>query len=264
MFKKRLISLFFVFVLATGNLKLAAVENYAYTIANIYPHNHHYFTQGLIFHGNDLFESSGLYGVSKLIKYQLQGDTLKFIKQRDLPKRYFAEGITLVNGELWLLTWRAGDLFIFDRESLALTGRKKYKGEGWGVAMVKDDLVRSDGSHYLWQHLWQNRQVELAVKRKIVVSYKGARLNQLNELEWLAHKNILAANRFNDHRIYFIQWPEGLVVAQLDLAALVQPQADKNAVLNGIAWHSERQTLWVTGKLWNAIYELKVDGLQSP
>lgn len=222
-----------------------------YELVANYPHNPNNFTQGLMFHEGDLYEGTGQRGDSRLIRYRENFETPLYT--RPLPNRYFGEGITVHQGLLYQLTWQSELGFIYQPEDLSPQGRFNYEGQGWGITSDGERLWMSNGSSYL-------REISTAGETlaEIEVTLNGSQLNNLNELEWVNGQ--IVANRWYDNRIYFINPETGEVENYLNLSELAtSQQTNREKVLNGIAWHPERQTLWVTGKNWDELYELRVN-----
>ena len=241
------------------------VKNLRFEVIASYPHHNHLYTQGLEFHNGDLYESAGQYGQSQILRYSVDFDrreVLQKVNSKRISAKYFAEGISIVNGDLWLLTWKRQQLFIFATDTFALTKPPlQYRGEGWGLAdKGSNTVIRSDGTKSLIIHSTDS----MKVLSTHTILYKGQPINRWNELEWFEpqalNKPLLMANRWFDNNLYIIDLTKqgGRVSAVLDLSDLVDKQPDSAEVLNGIAWNNERQTLWVTGKYWSTIYELKI------
>jgi glutamine cyclotransferase len=221
-----------------------------YELVQTYAHNEGNFTQGLTFHEGKLYEGTGQYGDSRLIIYRDDFETPAVT--RALANRYFGEGITVHQDLLYQLTWKSGTAFSFGPEDLSRTGSFSYEGEGWGITSGNERLWISNGGTDLIQ---LSNEGELI--NQLAVTLDDKPLNFLNELEWI--DGSIYANRWYDNNIYRIDPDSGEVtgVINLELIALAH-QSDRNKVLNGIAWNPERQTLWVTGKYWNEIYELRL------
>lgn len=218
-----------------------------------YSHNSGNFTQGLMFHEGDLFEGTGQRGDSRLIRYRDDFETPLYT--RPLPNRYFGEGIALHQGLIYQLTWQSELGFVFDPTDLSPQGQFNYEGDGWGITSDNERLWMSNGSANLLEI-----STEGEVLSSVEVTFDGQPLNYLNELEWV--NGLVLANRWYDDNIYFINPETGEVESYLNLEVLADSQqTNREKVLNGIAWHPERQTLWVTGKNWDELYELKLQNL---
>lgn len=223
-----------------------------YTVLQTAEHSSDSFTQGLVYENGLLYESSGLYSVSYLMVYE--ADSGKVVKRQALPNGIFAEGLSKVNNELFLLTWRKGILFRLDAASLKVKRTMRYRGEGWGLAKVGQHLMMSDGSNQL-----SLRSIDTFNElKKIPVLENSREIHQLNELEFDGSN--LWANRWQSHLIYRIDPGDGRVTGKLDLAELypheqTRPRPD---VLNGIAFVPEKNAFWVSGKKWSKRYLIQI------
>lgn len=251
----RSFTLIFLTLLA-GACSAEAPLNLEYHVVNRYSHNPNFYTQGLLFYQGQLMESTGQYGESQLIRYQ--ADFTTPVVKRALEPRLFGEGIAVLNDRLYLLTWKAETAFIFEPRLFSPVGSFSYQGEGWGLT--------SDGNH-LWFSSGNNQLARLDGEGQILsmldVTINGSPLDRLNELEYVS--GMIAANRWYDDSIYFIDPQSGKVLATLNLSAIAGPERTRNQdqVLNGIAWHPERKTLFITGKDWSTLYELSLPWLTS-
>ncbi|WP_018416834.1 glutaminyl-peptide cyclotransferase [Teredinibacter turnerae] len=215
-------------------------------------HDDQQFTQGLELDGDVMYESSGLTDKSFVRSYRV--DSGEVIQETHFPGRVFAEGITLFNNKLYLLTWRNGILFTLNPTTLQITGSKKYRGEGWGIAHTDTELVMSDGS----PTLTFRDPASFKPTRTLQVTGNEGAIRYLNELEYA--KGAVWANRWQTTLIYRIDPKTGTVTGVLDLAALV-PSHLKNSydhVLNGIAYDADKDAFWVTGKKWPVRYLIKI------
>lgn len=214
-----------------------------------YAHNPEYFTQGLFFHGNYLYESTGLYDKSLLARTDPQ--TGRTLSQMELGAAYFGEGATLAGGRIYVLTWRENTAFVFNPDSLKLEGWFTYPGEGWGLTYDGRRLIRSDGTNTLYFHGLDGRQ-----QGTLAVYDNGKAVSRLNELEWIPDQNLILANIWGEERIAAIDAASGEVSFWLDMADLVPPDLRGNGqyVPNGIALAPDGKTLWLTGKLWPVIH----------
>ena len=230
----------------------APVPSYGYQIVNIWPHDSNAFTQGLILVDGKLLESTGQEGYSSLRRVELE--TGKILKKVDVPVPYFAEGITLLNGKIYQLTWQHQVGFIYDAQTLERAGQFKYDGEGWGLTTDGKSLILSDGSSRL-------RFIDpssFQVTKTINVMDGPAPVRELNELEFVQGE--IYANIWHADRIATINPQTGRVTSWIDLTGLM-PQGelrDAEAVLNGIAYDQANDKLFVTGKLWPRLFEIRV------
>lgn len=214
-----------------------------------YPHATDAFTQGLLFDDGVLYESTGHYGQSRLRRVNLE--TGEVLQEVPLNRRYFAEGIAIVGDEIYLLTWKEGVAFVYDKATLEEKRRINYQGEGWGLTYNGRHLIQSDGSATL-----QFRDpVTFEVVRTLDVTSGGQPLAYLNELEYI--DGLIYANVWYYDHIARIDPQTGNVTSWLDLSALKPPSADREAVLNGIAYDQSTGRIFATGKLWPYLYEIR-------
>ncbi|MGI9288026.1 MAG: glutaminyl-peptide cyclotransferase [Pseudomonadales bacterium] len=227
-----------------------AVRELDYEVVNTYPHRSGAFTQGLMFYQGFLWEGTGQHGRSSVAKIRLKDGVV--LASQHLPARYFGEGITLFNGRLLQLTWKAQTLFVYDAATLKKLSTLPYRGEGWGLTHNGEQLIVSDGSSSLQFRSAQDFSLEsiLHVHENSIPS------KNLNELEWV--EGLVLANVWQSDWIVVIDPSSGAVVAKLDLSALRKEQGRRADVLNGIAWRNDTQTLLVTGKYWRTLYEIRV------
>lgn len=225
---------------------------HSYRVVNAYPHDRGAFTQGLVFDGGTLLESTGGYGRSTLRRVEVE--TGRVVAERRLPSQFFGEGLARAGNTLVQLTWRAGRAFLYDPETLDLTGSFEYPGEGWGLTFDGEHLVMSDGSADL-------RYISLpdfAEVRRLEVRDRGSPLKRLNELEYVEGR--IYANVWFDERIAVISPESGEVEAWIDLGGILPLAFRRNReeVLNGIAYDPRTERLFVTGKGWPRLFEIEV------
>jgi len=218
-----------------------------------YPHDSTAFTQGLVWRAGRLYESTGRYGQSTLRLVELE--TGRVLQRENLGQQYFAEGLAAVGDTLYQLTWKEGVAFIWDPATLRKIGQIAYSGEGWGLTSDGRRLIVSDGSSYLSFV----DPVTFALDTTLRVTDGGRPVDQLNELEWV--KGEVWANVWHTQRIARIDPQTGRVKGWLDLTPLIPTLRDPEAVLNGIAYDPEADRLLVTGKLWPALYEIRIPSL---
>lgn len=223
-----------------------------YEVVNAFPHDPEAFTQGLVYHQGHLFESTGLYGHSSLRKVELE--TGKVLNQVDLPERYFAEGLALWEGTLLQLTWREGTGFIYALDDLQKIGTFNYPTEGWGLTHNGEYLIMSDGS----DRLFFLDPITYGVTGQTEVNDQGDPVMRLNELEYI--KGEVYANIWMTDQIVRIDHTTGAVKGWIDLAGILPdefrlPETD---VLNGIAYDAVGERLFVTGKNWPFLFEIRL------
>lgn len=243
----------FVFIFA---LTVSFVQTFAahaqnlseYAVLKAVHHNSTYFTQGLELYQGVLYESSGLYGKSKVRKYHPDGDDT--ISEAPLPERIFAEGITFFANELFLLSWKEQTLFVLEPETLEIKRELKYKGEGWGLASNTRQLIMSNGSD---QITFRNPE-SFAVERQIRVHFNKKSIKHINELEYA--QGYLWSNIWKTPFVIKIKPTTGEIVSIYDFSELTaQHTSGKDErVLNGIAYDNKRNAFWLTGKYWSKRY----------
>ena len=226
---------------------------YTYEVVNTWPHDPNAYTQGLVFKDGYLLESTGRNGESTLRKVELTtGNVLQSVK---IASQYFAEGLTLFNGKLFQLTWTTRTGFIYDAETFERTGEFYFDGEGWGLTHDGQSLIMSDGTN-------QIRFLDpdtFKIRRTISVLDGNRPLRDLNELEYV--KGEIYANVWHTDRIARIDPQTGAVLGWIDLTGLLplaERGGDEDAVLNGIAYDEAGDRLFVTGKLWPKLFEIRV------
>jgi glutamine cyclotransferase len=228
------------------------IVRHGFEIVARFPHDRAAFTQGLIVHNGRFFESTGLKGRSSLREVEIE--TGRVLRKRDVPPAYFAEGLALVNGELLQLTWQEGTGFVYDPATFDQKRTWSYTHEGWGLAYDGSRLVVSDGTPTL---RFLDPQT-LAPTRSITVTMAGVPQPLLNELEWI--DGMLWANIWQTRMVVQIDPADGQIVGTLDLSDLIAQldQSQPIDVLNGIAYDADRQRLFVTGKLWPEVFEIRL------
>ena len=250
---KKIVLLFFIIFLLISPFSLLAVdiEKYNYEVVNSYPHNKDAFTQGLEYYNGYLYEGTGLNGRSSLRKVDLKTGEIE--KIHHLEDKYFGEGITIFNDKIYQLTWKSRTGFIYNLD-FELIEKFSYKTEGWGLTHNNKELIMSDGSN----HLYFLNPETLEKTKEIKVTKQGKKVNNLNELEYIKGK--IYANVWQKDYIVIIEPTTGKVEGIIDLKGIINPD-DYNYelnVLNGIAYDSDNDRLFVTGKLWPKIFEIKI------
>lgn len=224
---------------------------YGYEVIQAYPHDAESFTQGLAFVGGLLYEGTGLYGRSSLRRGGLNGEGQTV---RLLPAHLFGEGLTVLGERIFQLTWKSGLGIIWDKKSLKMIGSFFYPNEGWGMTHDNTWLIVSDGSAVLYFL----DPATFKLDRRLTITDCGKPVNRLNELEFI--KGEIWANVWKDNRIVRINPDSGQVTGWIDLAGLVATVAprEQDSVLNGIAYDSVNDRIFVTGKRWNQLFEIRV------
>jgi glutamine cyclotransferase len=265
---KYLIGLFCLSLMAIANFSCAQTESLTsapqvhYKIIAERSHKASLFTQGFLVKDGNFFESSGLYAKSQIVSYPIAEPestwakmTAPFSQKQHIPDRYFAEGLTLLNNKLYLLTWQEGTLFVYDATTFALLKSINYKGEGWGLATNGKHLIRSDGSAQLFFH---NAET-FAQEKTINVKYQQTPINNLNELEYA--DGFIWANIWHDNQIVKINPATGDVVGVIDFSEQAKSLKlkDGESVLNGIAYDADKKAFWITGKQWPKMFLVKIE-----
>lgn len=239
-------------VAQSSHTQKSSPAQYTYKIVHTYPHDPDAFTQGLFYHDGFLYEGTGLKGRSSLRKVRLE--TGNVVQRVELPAEYFGEGIALLNGEIFQLTWQAQTGFVYDATDFHLLRQFTYPGEGWGLTTDGKDPFMSDGTPQI--RVWDG--ATLKEKRRINVHDGDKKIDQLNELEFIGAE--IFANIWQTDRIARISPSTGAVIGWIDLKGILSPmyQRQSGAVLNGIAYDAKSKRLFVTGKLWPSLFEIKL------
>lgn len=237
---------------SSGSALPAAVPVYSYQVINAFPHDRTAYTQGLAFQGGFIYEGTGLYGRSSLRKVNL--NTGQVLQQHAHSTRYFGEGITLINDKIFQLTWRSRVAFVYDIKSFQILRTFSYDGQGWGITFDGSSLIMSDGTATL---RFLNPQTFEEIGR-IEVTDDNQPVTRLNELEYV--RGEIYANIWKTDRVARIAPDTGRVVGWIDLHGLLgAAHRDQPVdVLNGIAYDPETDRLFVTGKLWPKLFEIKL------
>lgn len=226
---------------------------YGYEVVKKTPHDTGAYTQGLLIEDGRMYESTGKEGRSSV--RELDRETGDVLKKRDIAATLFGEGLAAVDGLLIQLTWKAHRALIFDRETLRpLSYEYSYTGEGWGLATHPDGLVMSDGSATL-----RFLDKKMNVERRLQVSDRGRPILNLNELEWVDGE--VWANVWKSNLIARIDPETGVVVGWIDMKGILGDYRVANPledVLNGIALDAETGQIYVTGKHWPYVFEIRV------
>ncbi len=227
-------------------------SEYTFKIVRAFPHDRAAFTQGLAYRDGFLYEGTGLHGQSSLRKVRLE--TGEVVQQVDLAPEFFGEGIALFENEVVQLTWQSHAGFVYNLSDFRLLRRFSYSGEGWGLTMNGREIFMSDGTSKI-RVLDAGTLVE---KRRFRVHDGTIPITQLNELEFVEGE--IFANVWQTNRIARISPQSGRVVGWIDLKGLLSPiyRLEPGAVLNGIAYDPDHKRLFVTGKLWPSIFEIRL------
>jgi glutamine cyclotransferase len=253
-----LISCFFYLWVLGSSISPSLVEEppakIPYKITKVYPHSAGSFTQGLAFERGFLYEGTGQYGLSSLRKIEFEAG--KILKETKLPKNVFGEGITIYKDKIIQLTWLSRIGFVYDKKSFRLLGSFRYPVpiEGWGITTDGKHLIMSDGSH----RLYFLDPESFEVKRQLDVYDHQGPVQKINELEYVG--GAIYANVWQSQNIIKIDAISGRVTGIIDLKEIVPKKyrGHNDYVLNGIAYDSEKNRFFVTGKMWPHVFELEL------
>ena len=240
-------------VRATDN-KPARAQRVSYEVVASHPHDPGAFLQGLVFHDGVFYESTGQYGASSLRRVEFPSG--KVIKQVKLTPDLFGEGLALVGDRLVQLTWTTKRGFVYDRETFKVLREFTYQNEGWGLTFDGKDLIMSDGSDQLTYLDAETYQP----KRVLNVTRDGRPVTQLNELEFIEGE--IWANVWHQDVILRIDPATGQVTKVIDLKGIIRREmlgGNPEAVLNGIAYDAQGKRIFVSGKMWPLIFEIRVN-----
>ncbi len=234
---------------SSGQAPRATLQGY--TVLKTYSHDPKSFTQGLVWNGSGFFESSGGYGTSSLRQTSLDG---KVLRSQAVDSSVFAEGLAALGGKLYQLTWTNKKAFVYNASTFKLESTRNYQTEGWGLTTDGKELILSDGT----DQIYFLEPSTFKVLRTIKVSNTGSEIRNLNELEWVDGE--IWANIWQTDLIARIDPKTGAVKAFINLVGLRPESASANsdAVLNGIAYDAKTKRIFVTGKLWDKLFEIKV------
>jgi len=238
----------FIFLLFLCPTKLVAISMSSALVIEKFPHDKDAFTQGLEYHDGVLYEGTGLWGSSELRKVELE--TGRVIQTKVLAPKYFGEGITILQDKVFQLTWKSGKGFVYDLATFDLIREFNIPGEGWGLTNNGENLILGNGTD---QILFLDIE-SLQVTRSINVKRKGKPQYFLNELEYV--KNEIWANVWKTDQILRINPSTGEVIGVLDLSIISERQSEDD-VANGIAWDAQSNRIFVTGKFWKYVYQIK-------
>ncbi len=235
-------------ILSCGNAK---VKEYKLDVVAEYPHDTGSYTQGLFFQDGQMYESTGQYGLSSFMKVDLE--TGAALERMDFNDEYFVEGSVMFEGNLYILTWTNRKAFVYDAETLEYKAAWKYPREGWGITHDGRNLIASDGSANLYF-----MDGNFAQQKKLKVTLEDRPVRFLNELEYIDGK--IWANVYTTDSIVIINPKTGKVEGLVDCTGLLpralhEPSTD---VLNGIAYDEKTGKIYLTGKNWPRLYEVRL------
>ncbi len=238
------------------------VPVYGYEVVNTYPHDSKAFTQGLIFHDGWLYESTGEFGESSLRRVDLK--TGKVAQNFDLAREIFGEGLTIFNDKLYQISWKNGEAYTYDLKTFKMLQEFDYQGEGWGLTHDDTHLIMSDGTHVL---RFLDPETFKTQKTVPVFREDGSPLMNINELEYI--RGEIWANIWHSeapevlgkpNRIARINPSSGKLVGWVDLNNISPEDVKRGSenTLNGIAYDAPTDRIYVTGKLWKKLFEIKL------
>lgn len=246
----RRVALVFLTVALLAQTK-ASTAVYGYQVVNRLPHDRGAFTEGLFVLDGDFYESTGLEGKSYVRRVEIATGRVK--QQYNVPSQYFGEGIVAFGKQLFQLTYKTEVAFVYDRSTLQLLKTYKYKGEGWGMTTDGKRLIMSDGTAQL-RFLDPATFKELG---RLSVTDAGRPIDQLNELEWI--KGEIWANIWMTQKIARINPQTGRVNSWVDMSGILSVMETAGTdVMNGIAYDAKTDRVFVTGKWWPRVFEVKV------
>lgn len=229
----------------------ASVRHYRLEVVAEYPHDTGSYTQGLFFHEGQMYETTGLHGKSTLRKVDL--NTGKPIIKLDFGQKYFVEGSVVLNDNLYILTWESKVVFVYDADSLKYKSTWSYPREGWGITTDGKQLIASEGSSILYF-----MDEKFSLKRRVYVKHEDRPVMWLNELEYIDGK--IWANVYTSDEIVIINPKDGRVEGVIDCRGLLPKELRDTTtdVLNGIAYNPDTKKIYLTGKNWPKLYEIKL------
>jgi glutamine cyclotransferase len=244
------------------------VPVYTYEVVNTFPHDPKAFTQGLFFHEGFLYESTGQEGASTLRR--VDPKTGKVVQKFDLPRESFAEGIALLDGKIYQLTWREGICRVFDAKDFSLIREFQYQGEGWGLTTDGTNLYMTDRTHVIRV---MDPETFKPVRTLVVLREDGKPLYQINELEFI--KGEIWANVWHSEEPRILGKPDhiaridpsnGKLLGWIDLQGISPDDVERDSenTLNGIAYDEGSDRIFVTGKNWKKLFEIKVKPKDAP
>jgi glutaminyl-peptide cyclotransferase len=239
---------------SSSSVEAVGIPVYGYQIVNTYPHDTGAFTEGLFYFNGFLYESTGQNGQSSIRKVKLE--TGEVLQKREISENYFGEGIINWKDKLYELTWQTEVGFIYNFETFAPQGQFHYPGEGWSMTTDGKRIIMDDGTPEI--RFWDPETLEEKLPR-LTVTADGQPVQRLNELEWVNGE--IYANIWETDRIARIDPKSGKVVGWIDCSGLLAPgerTAGSDSVLNGIAYDAAHNRLFVTGKNWPKLFEIRL------
>ena len=244
---------------AASNSAAEKIPVYTYEIVNAFKHDPKAFTQGLVFHDGFFFESTGQHGESSIRKVEI--DSGRVLQKQDLSKNYFGEGAAILGDRIYQITWRDGKAFVYDLNDLKLLKELEYQGEGWGLTADGTNLIMSDGTHVI---RFVDPESFRTVRTVVVFDESGRPLMDLNELEYV--KGEIWANVWHSenigkpNHIARIDPNSGKLLGWIDLENISPDDVRRDAenTLNGIAYDAAMDRIFVTGKNWRNLFEIKL------
>lgn len=235
-----------------ANTSTTAVQTAGYEVVNTFRHDPQAFTQGLVFRDGFLFESTGQHGESTLRKVDLA--TGKVLKSYSVPEEYFAEGMTILSDKIYQITWQENTAFVYDL-NFKLLKELKYAGDGWGLTNDGTHLIMSDGTQVIRFMNPETFETERTIEIK---DTKGRPVREINELEFI--KGEIWANIWHSDFIMRIDPKDGKILGVVDLKGISPDDVAKDSenVLNGIAYDAVGDRIFVTGKQWAKLFEIKL------
>jgi glutaminyl-peptide cyclotransferase len=227
--------------------------SFSWELLETIPHDVTAYTQGLVYHNDYLYESTGHYGHSTIRK--INPETGQILKKESIPDAYFGEGITIFEDKIYMLTWESRQCLIINLETFKIENTFSYRGEGWGLTHDDKHLIMSDGTNLL-------RFIDPAMRqvvKTLPVSYNSRPVSQLNELEYIEGK--IWANLYGEDRIAIIDPVTGAIENVIDFSELRKfeksnPHAE---VFNGIAYDKNKKYIYLTGKNWSGFSRIKIN-----
>ncbi len=253
--KERAIKLVLFAILLIASETVSAQEiykQYNYIVKATYPHSTTSYTQGLQIVDGELFEGTGMYGESKLLRVDLKSGTPQTLAT--LPQNEFGEGITILGDTIYMLTWREEVMRMYHKKSGKQIDTRRYSGEGWGLTSDGDKLYMSNGSSKI---TIRDRESFTPISSH-TITFDGRPIEYINELEWI--DGMIWANIYMTDQIVIIDPISWSIVGVVNLTGLLphSERTTKTDVLNGIAYDEATKKIYVTGKYWSKLYEIEI------